>query len=571
MTSIKYSQYSYDIAVIGGGAAGALAAIKAKLGGASVAFITKESALVGGATIMAGGGTSVVMNLEDSGETFYEDILKSGQYINNRNLVRLVTKNSIQALYNLENCDFLLDRNDLSRNAASSMHTVKQGEGHSYPRAYLDRREALGFCHGISKMIMRNEIDLFTESIAVKLLIDKIGHLCGVIAYNLISGDYLVFRCKAVVMATGGLGALYGETTNSTVLTGTGYALSYEAGCELIDMEMVQFMPLTFPFPRIRRGKIIGMCSLMGPAVKLYNGLGERYMGKYDPERKEFTTRDIGARANYTEIKEGRGTKNNTIVVDNRDYDPAILSRWQATNPFRYRQCCQTFGTNAGNWDETFEAIPSQHFFMGGVRINDKMETDIPGLFAVGEVTGGVHGANRLSGVAFAEIFGLGPIAGGNASIYVSGGANPDWNENQVMRALEEIDAPLNRCSDGARPFEIKHAIQKIMSDKLGPVRTGDEMDEAVKELEELQYQLPELMTVTDCDRRYNRERMDALEVPLMIKTALMVARSACKRTESRGSHFRTDYPKIEQEWTKNVTVNLTAAGKMAVNTSPIV
>ena len=191
---------------------------------------------------------------------------------------------------------------------------------------------------------------------------------------------------------------------------------------ELLDMEMVQFMPLTFPYPRIRRGKIIGMCSLMGPAVKLYNGLGERYMGKYDPVREEFTTRDIGARANYTEIKEGRGTKNKTIIVDNRDFDPVILKRWQNTNPFRYLQCCQTFGMKAGNWEEPFEAIPSQHFFMGGVRINERLETEIPGLFAVGEVSGGVHGANRLSGVAFAEIFGLGPIAGANAAAYVSFG-----------------------------------------------------------------------------------------------------------------------------------------------------
>ena len=196
-----------------------------------------------------------MMNPGDSGETFFNDILKSGQYINDRRLVRLVADHSMQALYSLENCDFLLDRNDLKHNGASSMHTFKQGEGHTYPRAYLDRREALGFCHGISKMIVRNEVVRFTETIAVSLLKDEKGRINGVIAYSLIEREYFIFHCKAVILATGGLGALYEETTNSTVLSGTGYALAYDAGTELQDMEMVQFMPLTFPYPRIRPWK----------------------------------------------------------------------------------------------------------------------------------------------------------------------------------------------------------------------------------------------------------------------------------------------------------------------------
>lgn len=564
--NIPHTQLAFDIVVLGGGAAGALAAIQAKQLGASVAFVTKESALVGGATIMAGGGTCTTMSSEDSGETYYNDILKSGQWINDRRLVHLVADNATQALYNLENCNFLLDRNDLKFNGPSSMRTFHQGEGHSYPRAYLDRREALGFCHGLSKMIMRHEIPRFTETIAVKLLKDDTGKICGVVCYNLIDGTYLIFKCKAVVLATGGLGALYEETTNSNVLSGTGYALAYEAGTELQDMEMVQFMPLTLPYPRLRRGKIIGMCSLMGPDVKLLNGKGERYMRKYDPEHGEFATRDIAARANYMEIKAGRGTKNNAIIVDNRDFVPASLKRWQDANPFRWRQCCQTYGMKAGNWEEPFEAIPSQHFFMGGVRIDGDLQTRVPGLFAVGEVSGGVHGANRLSGVAFAEVFTLGPICGKSAYEYAKKMQDVSWNEEAALQAVEELERPLSFHGEGVRPYQIKQKLQKIVSGKLGPVRNGAELDEAIAALESLRWDTLPQMTVFDGDRRYNRERLDALEIPLMIETAMMIARSAACRTESRGSHYREDYPEKDPAWVKNVVIRKDGNGTMAVD-----
>ena len=411
--------------------------------------------------------------------------------------------------------------------------------------------------------------DLFTETIAVKILTED-GRASGVIAYSLINGTYLMLQCKAIVLASGGLGALYEETTNSSVLAGTGYALGYEAGTDLVDMEMVQFMPLTFPYPKIRRGKIIGMCSLLGPAVKLYNGQGERYMWKYDPDRKEFTTRDIGARGNYTEIKESRGTPNHTIIVDNRDFDPEILKRWQTTSPFRYHQCCQAFGMEAGNWEKTFEAIPSQHFFMGGIQINEHFETAVPGLFAVGEVSGGIHGANRLSGVAFAEIFGLGPLAGQEAAGYVKRGATPVWHQRNAEEILEQINRPLTRGENGIRPYVMKQRIQQIMSGKLGPVREGTELMQAVRELEEFQLELLSRMVVTQGDCRYNRERLDALEVPLMLETALMVARAACTRTESRGSHFRTDCPEKKDSWVKNVCIRKGEDGQMKITVVPV-
>jgi fumarate reductase (CoM/CoB) subunit A len=570
MEPMTYTIKTYDIVMIGGGAAGALAAIKAKRAGQSVAYITKESALVGGATIMAGAGTSVMKESDDSGDVFFDDIMASGQSINNEKLVRIIADHCTEGLFDLESCDFLLDRKDLKHQTAASLpHYNKKGEGHAFSRSYLDRREALGICHGIAKTVMRDEIDLYTETVAVRLHCAG-ERIAGVSAYSMTDGSYLFFSCKAVILAAGGLGGLYEETTNSVVLSGDGYALAYETGAELVDMEMVQFMPLAFPYPKIRRGKIIGQVSLLGPTVRLYNKDGERYMLKYDPARAELTTRDIGARGNYSEILEGRGTANQAILVDNCQYDPAVFERWKSTSPFRYRQCCQVFGENGGNWKEPFEAIPSQHFFMGGVKVDARLSSRVPGLYAVGEVSGGVHGANRLSGVAFPELFVLGPLAGAEAAAYARTQDTPVWRAADVQALLTALDAPLRETGDGYRPFEVRKKIQQVMSRNLGPVRNGDDLETAETALARIRADLLPCMRVQARERRYSREIVEALELPLMLQTAQMVARAAHMRTESRGAHYRSDYPDRADEWTANIVIKKGGDGRMEARVAPV-
>ena len=571
MEKMVFTRQTYDIVVIGGGAAGALAAIRARQFGMTVALITKESALVGGATIMAGAGTSVMKETDDSSDIFFNDIIESGQNINNKKLVRIIADNCTKGLFDLENCDFLLDRSDFMHNDARSLpHYNKKGEGHSFSRSYLDRREALGICHGIAKSVMRNEVDSFTETVAVKLLA-KDGSVYGVVAYCMLDGQYLFIDCKAVVLAAGGLGGLYEDTTNSVVLNGGGYALAYEVGAEMIDMEMIQFMPLAFPFPKSRRGKIIGQCSLLGPNVRLYNKHGERFMLKYDSVNAEQATRDIGARGNYMEIIEGRGTENDSIIVDNRNHDPVVFDRWKDTSPFRYRQCCQAYGEAAGDWKEPFEAIPSQHFCMGGIRVDEHLATCVPGLFAVGEVSGGVHGANRLSGVAFPEIFILGPLAGEEAYVYAKKCEQRAWQNNEVESILQELDSPLHNEIGIYRPFKIKEMIQKIMSANLGPVRNGDNMSLAEAELERLESEILPNMRVQAKERCYGREIVEALELPLMLKTAQMVAKAANFRKESRGSHYRSDYPQKDDNWLVNIVLKKDSANKMEAYAAPII
>lgn len=557
---MKFSTYTSDVVIVGGGGAAALAAISARQAGATVAFVTKESSLVGGATIMAAGGTSATFSPGDSLEIFFNDIMKAGGKLNNPKLARIVAERSAEAVLDLENYDFLLDRKD-----ANFLRTIKLGEGHAFPRGYLDRREALGFSHALGKALMKNEVTVFPETMVSKLLI-KDHQAIGVLASSLVTGEYSVFNATSVILATGGLGALYEVTTNSSLLTGDGYAMAWDSGAELVDMEMVQFLPLAFPYPKMRKGKIIGMCSHFGPGVKLYNGLGERYMTKYDPWRMEFTTRDIGARANFIEIREGRGTKNQAIIVDPREHDPDIWLRWKTSLPHHYAMFREVFGEPAAKWQEPFEAVPSQHFFMGGVRIDEDCRTNIMGLFAVGEIAGGLHGANRLSGVALTEVFVFGPLAGKTAALFAKTKKLIPLNTAEIDKEIDTLESKLSKTGSGVRPFELKEAIQNLMWNNLGPVRDEMGIQTAIGTLENIQRKDLEDMVIGSHSRKYNRERMEAMEVPLMIKTALLVAYSALAREESRGSHYRTDFPlSDDKKWLKNIVLTKNRNDKVEI------
>jgi fumarate reductase (CoM/CoB) subunit A len=557
--TVKYEKYALDVLVVGGGGAAALAALEAKRSGLAVGLVTKESALVGGATIMAAGGTSAVFSSGDSPDIFLSDILKAGGELNNGKLAKMVADGSAEAVFDLEKYDFLLDRKD-----SNTLRTIKHGEGHAWPRGYLDRREALGVCHALSRALMRNEIVLFPETVVSKLL-TKGNRIAGAVAMSLVTGEYVVLKAKAVIIATGGIGALYKVTTNSNVLTGDGFALAFDAGAELVDMEMVQFFPVAFPYPAVRRGKMIGVCSWFGLGVKLLNGIGERYMPKYDPERMEMSTRDIVSRANFTEIKEGRGTKNGTIIVDPTEHNPAILQRFKTSIPHVYAMFREVYGERVAEWKEPFEAIPSQHFFMGGIRIDEECRTNVAGLFAVGEVSGGVHGANRLSGVAFTELFVLGPRAGRAAALHAGRAefTSPDAaGINEEIGRLEGLFKP----GSGVRPFELKAAIQAVMWEKLGPVRDGSGIETAISTLERIGKEQAAGMAIGCNDRVYNRDRMEAIEVPFMVKTAILVAQSALQRKESRGSQFRTDFPEQnDKEWLRNIVIKRNENGDVGM------
>jgi len=288
-------------------------------------------------------------------------------------------------------------------------------------------------------------------------------------------------------------------------------------------------------------------------------------MAKYDPERMEMTTRDIAARANFIEVMEGRGTKNGAIIVDPTDHDPAKLLRFKTAIPHVYAMFKEVYGKRVAEWEEPFEAISSQHFFMGGIRIDEECRTNIAGLFAVGEVTGGMHGANRLSGVALTEIYVLGPVAGRTVASFAGreGFISPDAaGINEEIGRLEN----LFKQGSGARPFELKAAVQDVMWEKLGPVRDGAGVEAAISALERVEKELVTGMAIGCSDPIYNRDRMEAIELPFMVRTALLVAHSALRRTESRGSQYRTDFPeRNDKEWLRNIVIKREGDGKIGM------
>jgi fumarate reductase (CoM/CoB) subunit A len=558
---LRFEKFTSDVLIIGGGGAAAMAALSARSSGAEVTIVSKETSLVGGATIMSAGGTTAVFDPSDSPEIFYNDIMRSGKKLNNPKLVRTLAENSKKALLKLEDYGFLLDRKGLDTG-----RMIKEAEGHSRPRGYLDRREGLGFCHGLGRALVRNAVDFRPEIVICKLLTNH-GRVVGALGLDLVTGDYLVFNAKVTLLASGGLGSIYRVTTNSKLLTGDGYAMAWDAGAELVDMEMVQFLPMAFPYPKSREGLNIGMCSLFGPGVKLYNGLGKRYMEKYDPERKEFSTRDIVARANYIEIKEGRGTENGTIIVDPREHDQSNLQRFQSTHPHIYGMLKEVFGERAASWEEPFEAIPSQHFFMGGIMIDENCKTGIPGLFAVGEVSGGVHGANRLAGSALTEIFVFGDIAGEKVALWANNEELVPPEEAEVKEEIDRLEGIFSASQGGVRPFEVKREIRNIMWSNLGPVRDGKGINKALADLKSIEENdLPQLI-LGSRQLIYNRERMEAVEVGLMIKTAILVASAALSRQESRGSHYRADFPVLDdKKWLRNTVLRKGADGEVDIS-----
>jgi fumarate reductase (CoM/CoB) subunit A len=553
------STYETDILIVGGGGAAAMAAIEAKRNGVKPLIVCKDTFL-GGATVQASSGTSVPFLPEDSPSVFFGDTVKSGAYINDRSLVKVLTEEAQQAFYDLERDGCLLDRSP-----SGDIRAIKRSEGHSVLRSYSDRRQLHGIVGGLKRKVLQEGINILEERMLLRLFTDE-GGVQGGLFFSLEEGSFEIVSARVVVLATGGCGQLYSVTTNAQCLTGDGYALALDAGAELVDMEMVQFLPLAFPYPSAIKGCIIGMCSLFGTDVRLYNGRGERYMLRYNPEKAEYGTRDMVARANYMEIKEGRGTKKKTIIVDPTGNDRSRLEEYRKSHAVVYGMIAETFGEKAARWEAPFEAIPSQHFMMGGVRIDEQCRTAVRNLLCCGEVTGGVHGANRLAGNALTEVFVFGRRAGRQAAQAARAGRRAPVPRDVAQQAIGEMEAYLNN-SEGVAPGLMRQRLQKTMWDNVGIVRDGASIEKGLKALRRLKNQ-GNAVRAKCRSRNWNREWLEALELRPMIRTAEMIAMSALERKESRGSHYRSDYPDIDQSWLKNVIVSNDGDGGPCIRTA---
>lgn len=558
-----------DILIIGGGGAAALAALYISGGGSKTTILSK-SGFIGGATVQASGAFALTVDPMDSPDTFFEDMLRSGEGINNQYLVKALTENAYEDFVGLEKWLVRLDRSE-----TSEVRCVKKTEGHSFIRSYADRRQMHGILSALFLAVNLAGPEVLENRFVTKIFRDG-EKVTGVLALNLKSGSFELYRPKMVILATGGFGQVYKYTTNSMELTGDGYTYAFDLGLPLIDMEMIQFLPLAFPFPESYRGTILGMSSNFGKKVKFLNGLGERFMEKYAPEKMEYATRDIAARAIYREIKEGRGTPEEAILVDPTECDQSELEKYSKSFMSIYKLLGETFGQEAAEWKKPFQAVPSQHFVMGGIKIDEKGRTGLINLLAVGEVAGGVHGANRLGGAALTEVLVFGKAIGEEAARIIREDQGKRIDQaglksmvSEEVKRVTRLFSPLP--SDFVRPYKVKEKIQNIMWEKASIIRRQSEMEEAWRELVKIEETLIPRMRLHSPGRIMNRDLVDGLEAVNMLKVAKIILRACISRTESRGAHFREDFPeKNDREWLKNVVIQKTSDEEIGCRQAPI-
>lgn len=534
--------YEHDVLVIGSGGAGCRAAIEASKYNLSVLIVSKGLSFKSGCTTLAEGGYNAAfgaVDCADTPETHFEDTLKGGAYLNDSKLVKILVEEAPQRLIELERYGALFDRQE------SGQINQRPFGGQTYRRTcFQGDRTGHEMMAALKEEILKRGIETLDEIMITSLIMDESGtSVLGATGISLKDSKFLVFKAKSVIMACGGAGWLYPVTSNTLQKTGDGYSLCYDAGADLLDMEQVQFHPTGMVFPESRKGVLVTE-AVRGEGGKLINAEGERFMKKYDP-REELATRDIVARAIYNEIREGRGTLIGGVYLDVSHLDDEVIEEKLET------MLLQFLDVGVDIRKEAMEVAPTAHHFMGGVRINEYGETTVGNLFAAGEVTGGVHGANRLGGNALADtqVFGrrAGEVAAKNA-------LESEINSNDAFIGAEkERISNLFKGGD-VYPIEIKKELQEVMWKNVAIIRNEEGLKAALERINELKEMLKD-MRVPDVIS-YNNDLLDALEITKMLDVAELVAKSAFLRRESRGAHYREDYPETDDNWKKSIVFN---------------
>jgi len=556
---VSYETVDTDVLVIGAGGAGSRAAIEAADHNVHVTLLSKE--LFGKAhTCMAEGGYNAALANVDSADNWQvhlKDTITGGAWLNNQKLVEILVKEAGDRIFDLEEYGAVWDRTPEGK--IMQRPFGKQ----TYRRTcYAADRTGHEMMQTLMEEVRRQNLDVFDEVFVTNYLMSG-GRIAGAFAIDYKSGDFLVFRAKAVVLASGGAGRLYRITTNAAQDTGDGYASAYRAGAKLVDMEMVQFHPTGMVYPESHKGQLVTE-AVRGEGGLLLNINKERFMQRYDPKLMELAGRDVVARSIATEILEGKGTREGGVYLDVSHLQANVI---EERLPSMLRQFLDV-GVDIRK--EPMQVAPTAHHFMGGVQINENAETTISGMYAAGEVTGGIHGGNRLGGNALADTQVFGKLAGENAAEYAKKNPLPPIDRRQINREIKQAGGFLKK-REGLRPVEIKNKLTSLMWDKVGIFRTGSEIQEAMTEIERIKEKdLPQL-SVMDKKTRYNREWIEALEIQNLVTVAEMVAKAALMRTESRGAHYRRDFPKTDnQNWFGNIVIEL-KGGKMMFEKVPVV
>jgi len=532
---------SSDVLIIGSGGAGSRAAIEVDDAGLKPLIVSKGLSFRSGCTGMAEGGYNAVfktVDKDDSIEAHMHDTLKGGSYLNDEKLVEILVNESPKRLIDLENYGALFDRQE------SGEIDQRPFGGQSFRRTcYQGDRTGAELLNALKEEIIRRDIECI-EEVMITSLVCEGTQVIGACGLDLKDSSLIYFQAKSTILASGGAGQLYPVTSNTFQKNGDGYAIAFKAGANLIDMEQVQFHPTGMIKPKTKRGILVTEAVRAEGGI-LMNKDGERFMSKYAPEKMELATRDVVARSIYQEIIEGRGTEDGGVYLDISHLDNDYIDEKLETMVMQF----ENVGVDIKN--EPIEVAPTAHHFMGGLKIDTDASTSLENLFGAGEVCGGVHGANRLGGNALADTQVFGKIAGVSAS-KAAKQTDLKTNEEMVENEASRIEGIIKKGT--IKPLKFKNRIKNLMWEKVAIVRDEKTLNEALGKLLEMQKELDDL-DVSE-KKQYNTELVTALEVINMVEICILIVKSAILRRESRGAHFRSDFPETLDEWKKSIVIN---------------
>jgi succinate dehydrogenase / fumarate reductase, flavoprotein subunit len=595
----ELERHEYDVVVIGAGGAGLRAAIAAREAGKRTAVICKS--LFGKAhTVMAEGGIAASMgnvNSRDNWQVHFQDTMRGGKFLNHYRMAELHAKEAPDRVWELETYGALFDR------TADGRISQRNFGGHEYPRlAHVGDRTGLELIRTLQQKIVslqqqdyaetgdyESRLRVFQECTITELLLDEAGasagtggagdaagtvgagRLAGAFGYWRESGRFVVFAAPAVILATGGIGKSWKVTSNSWEYTGDGKALALRAGATVLNMEFIQFHPTGMVWPLSVKGLLVTE-SVRGDGGVLTNSEGKRFMFDYipdvfkdkyatsekeadgwydDPDNNrrppELLPRDEVARAINAELKAGRGSPHGGVYLDVSSRLPAEVIRRKL--PSMHHQFMEL--ANVDITKEPMEVGPTCHYMMGGVEVHPETQAAlVPGLFAVGEVAGGMHGSNRLGGNSLSDLLVFGKRAGDSAASYVDSlpAARPSISDADVTRAESGALAPFH-TEGGENPYSIHAELQQTMNDLVGIIRRADQLEQALHKLAELKGRVAKVSV--EGHRQFNPGWHLALDLRNMLVVAECVTKAALERTESRGGHTRDDHPGMDPEWRK--------------------
>jgi len=585
----RLETHPHDVLVIGAGGAGLRAAIEAVGAGASVGLVCKS--LLGKAhTVMAEGGVAAALaNVDerDSWQTHFRDTMVGGKMLNNSRMAQLHAQEAPERVRELERWGAVFDR------TRDGQILQRPFGGHSHSRlAHVGDRTGLEMIRTLQDRAVAAGVSVYMEATISHLATGPSG-VTGGFGYWRADGRPVLFPAKATLLATGGIGKAYEVTSNSWEYSGDGHALAYRAGAELIDMEFVQFHPTGMVWPPGVRGLLVTE-AVRGEGGILRNSLGERFMWKYLPEDRrheyaatddearewvealgagrttearrppELSTRDNVSRAIYTEVRNGRGSPHGGVFLD-ISYLPADLVRRKLPSMHEQFKELADVDITAG----PMEVGPTTHYVMGGIRVQaDTGAATVPGLFAAGEVAGGMHGANRLGGNSLSDLLVFGQRAGAGAAAHAARVAEvPYVDPIQIRAAQRELDEPL-AAAGGEDPYRLREELQSTMQSLVGIFRVKDDLDEALRRIIAIRARAGRLCATGP--RTFNPGWNLVFELRNMIDVSEAITRSALQRTESRGAHSRLDYPSPDPKWGRLNSVITRDGERMRVTTAKL-